>query len=91
GTAALDDTTRRAAMAPALAAWDQALDEGLSLSQVAAAAAEAARQGRDHTLELVARKGRASYLGERSQGHQDPGATSTAYLFEALAAVVEEV
>ena len=42
------------------------------------------------TIPLVARKGRASYLGERSAGHQDPGATSTAYLFEALVAAVKE-
>ncbi|MFT4122358.1 MAG: DAK2 domain-containing protein, partial [Microbacteriaceae bacterium] len=51
----------------------------------ARAAAEAAAAGRDATLELVARKGRASYLGERSAGHLDPGAASTAYLFQALA------
>ena len=41
-------------------------------------------------IPLVARKGRASYLGERSAGHQDPGATSTAYLFKALMTAVEE-
>ena len=40
--------------------------------------------GRDHVTPLVARKGRASYLGERAAGHQDPGATSTTFLFEAL-------
>ncbi|WP_146049434.1 DAK2 domain-containing protein, partial [Alkalispirochaeta sphaeroplastigenens] len=43
----------------------------------------AAEAGRDATVPLVARKGRASYLGERSKGHQDPGATSTALLFAA--------
>jgi dihydroxyacetone kinase-like protein len=49
-----------------------------------AAAAQAAATGRDATIPLVARKGRASYLGERSAGHQDPGATSTTILFESL-------
>ena len=52
------------------------------------AAAAAAAGGRDATIPLVARKGRASYLGERSAGHQDPGATSTTYLFETLAQAV---
>jgi len=51
----------------------------------AAAAATAAADGRDATSELVARKGRASYLGDRSVGHIDPGAASTALLFQALA------
>ncbi|MDE3132068.1 MAG: dihydroxyacetone kinase subunit L [Acidobacteriota bacterium] len=54
----------------------QALDQGLQ------AATDAAREGMIATTPLVARKGRASYLGERSAGHQDPGATSTYYLFE---------
>ena len=49
------------------------------------AAFEAAEVGRDATIPWVARKGRASYLGERSAGHLDPGATSTALLFRALA------
>ena len=48
------------------------------------AAASAAAEGRDRVTPLVARKGRASYLGERSAGHQDPGATSTTILFESL-------
>ena len=52
--------------------------------------AAAARDGRDATTPMVARKGRASYLGERSKGHQDPGATSTTYLFEALASSLDK-
>jgi dihydroxyacetone kinase-like protein len=52
------------------------------------AAAEAAAKGRDDTIPLVARKGRASYLGERSAGHQDPGATSTTMLVESAAATL---
>ncbi|MFE7595209.1 DAK2 domain-containing protein, partial [Kitasatospora sp. NPDC057512] len=53
----------------------------------AAAAADAAEQGARDTVPLQARKGRASYLGERSIGHQDPGATSTALVFRTLADV----
>ena len=49
---------------------------------------KALRAGRDATTPMVARKGRASYLGERSAGHCDPGATSSAYLFDALADVI---
>ncbi|MEV0439785.1 dihydroxyacetone kinase subunit DhaL [Streptomyces spectabilis] len=55
-----------------------------------AAAREAARRGALATIPLQARKGRASYLGERSVGHQDPGATSSALLFEALATAAGE-
>jgi dihydroxyacetone kinase-like protein len=50
---------------------------------------QAAIRGRDDTIPMVARKGRASYLGERSAGHQDPGATSSALLFEAAASAFE--
>ncbi|WP_292795268.1 DAK2 domain-containing protein, partial [Microbacterium sp. UBA6633] len=53
-------------------------------------AADAAAAGRDATVPLVARKGRASYLGERSAGHLDPGAASTALLFETLAAALAD-
>uniref|UniRef100_UPI0028119FFC DAK2 domain-containing protein n=1 Tax=Microbacterium sp. TaxID=51671 RepID=UPI0028119FFC len=56
-----------------------------SLADAARAAADAAAAGRDATAPLVARKGRASYLGERSAGHIDPGAASSAILFAALA------
>jgi dihydroxyacetone kinase-like protein len=51
-------------------------------------AATAADQGRDATTQMLARKGRASYLGERSVGHQDPGATSSALLIRAAAAAL---
>ena len=73
------------AMAPALDAYDAAIAGGGSVQDAAAAAFAAAETGRDATAPLVARKGRASYLGERSAGHLDPGATSTALLFQALA------
>jgi dihydroxyacetone kinase-like protein len=72
-------------MAPAVDAFDAALAADSSVANAARAAAEAAAAGRDATLPLVARKGRASYLGERSAGHLDPGAASTAILFDTLA------
>lgn len=80
------DKTMYDAMAPALDAWDAEVAGGGDLVSASAAASTAADTGRDATLDLVARKGRASYLGDRSAGHLDPGATSTAYLFAALAA-----
>ena len=69
------------ALIPAVEALEGAseLDAGLR------AATEAAEQGMKATIPLVARKGRASYLGERSKDHQDPGATSTYYLFKSAA------
>lgn len=79
------DKTLFDAMSPAVDALDAAIDAGASASEAARAAADAAAAGRDATLPLVARKGRASYLGERSAGHLDPGAASTAILFETLA------
>jgi dihydroxyacetone kinase-like protein len=85
GKAELGDKTMFDAMAPALDAFEAALASDRSLPECTAAARDAAAVGRDATVDLVARKGRASYLGERSQGHLDPGATSTAMLFEALA------
>ena len=69
------------ALIPAVAALEAAsdLDGGLR------AAAQAAQEGMKATTPLIARKGRASYLGERSKDHQDPGATSTYYLFKSAA------
>jgi phosphoenolpyruvate---glycerone phosphotransferase subunit DhaL len=80
GKAEIGDKTMVDAWAPALEAYDAAQGEGIG--PALAAAAEAAAKGRDATIPLVARKGRASYLGERSAGHQDPGATSTTLLLE---------
>lgn len=80
GKAELCDKTMYDAWAPALEAFDRAGDGGKDVGEALAAAAEAAAEGRDATTPLVARKGRASYLGERSAGHQDPGATSTTLL-----------
>ena len=73
------------AMIPAVGAFQTALEAGSDLAAAADAALAAAEQGRDATEPMLAKKGRASYLGERSIGHIDPGATSTALLFRALA------
>ncbi len=83
GKAELGDKTMYDAWAPALEAYDAAVAEGIG--PALQAAATAAAKGRDDTIPLVARKGRASYLGERSAGHQDPGATSTTLLLESAA------
>lgn len=85
GKAEAGDKTMFDAMAPAVDALDAALAGGAPLAVATAAAADAAERGRDATEPLVARKGRASYLGERSAGHLDPGAASTALLFRTLA------
>jgi dihydroxyacetone kinase-like protein len=85
GKAELGDKTMYDAWAPALDAYDAAVAGGSDLAGALRAAADAAATGRDATTPLVARKGRASYLGERSAGHQDPGATSTALLVESAA------
>ncbi|HEY0119020.1 MAG TPA: dihydroxyacetone kinase subunit DhaL [Cellulomonas sp.] len=79
------DKTMYDAMSPALDAYDAAVAGGAGAAAAAQAAFEAAEVGRDATIPWVARKGRASYLGERSAGHLDPGATSTALLFRSLA------
>jgi dihydroxyacetone kinase-like protein len=81
GKAELGDKTMVDALTPAVAALEAAgdLDGGLQ------AALQAAEEGMKATTPLVARKGRASYLGERSKDHQDPGATSTYYLFKSAA------
>lgn len=85
GKAELQDKTMYDAWAPALDAYDTAVGEGKDLADALGAAARAAAEGRDATQELVARKGRASYLGERSRGHLDPGAASTTLLLESAA------
>jgi dihydroxyacetone kinase-like protein len=83
GKAELDDKTMVDAMTPAVEALEAGTG-GNTLPEVLTAAVIAAAAGRDRVTPLVARKGRASYLGERSANHQDPGATSTTFLFEAL-------
>jgi dihydroxyacetone kinase-like protein len=85
GKAEAGDKTMYDALAPAIDALDAALAVGKDLSDALADASAAADEGRDATTPMLARKGRASYLGERSIGHQDPGATSSALLLAAAA------
>lgn len=84
GAAAVGDKTMVDALTPALGAFELELRMGGSLETAASGAREAAAEGMRGTIPLQARKGRASYLGPRSVGHQDPGATSTALIIRAL-------
>jgi dihydroxyacetone kinase-like protein len=84
GKAQAGDKTMIDALLPAVQAFGRALAEAEDLSSALAGAVEAARRGAEATIPLIARKGRASYLGERSVGHQDPGATSSYLLLKAL-------
>ncbi|WP_240695691.1 dihydroxyacetone kinase subunit DhaL [Candidatus Chloroploca sp. Khr17] len=88
GKAHPGDKTMVDALAPAVEAYAQALSEQQSLAEALQQAAAAAHQGAVATIPLLARRGRAAYLGERAIGHQDPGATSAALLIQALAEVV---
>ncbi len=89
GKAEPGDKTMIDALLPAVDAWDVAVGAGGDAASAAAAALEAAEKGRDATIPLVARKGRASYLGERSAGHMDPGAASSTLLIAALRDALE--
>ncbi|MFJ2029567.1 dihydroxyacetone kinase subunit DhaL [Streptosporangium sp. NPDC087985] len=88
GSAAEGDKTMVDALAPAVRALAQAAREGKEPSAAVGAAASAALAGAQATVPMQARKGRASYLGPRSVGHEDPGAASTALIVGALRAVV---
>jgi dihydroxyacetone kinase-like protein len=70
------------ALIPARDAFGQAVEEGASFDEALERSATAAEEGMKATIPWVARKGRASYLGERSAGHQDPGATSSFLLLK---------
>jgi phosphoenolpyruvate---glycerone phosphotransferase subunit DhaL len=73
------------ALTPATAALKESISESQPINKALELSAEAARRGMEGTIPLVARKGRASYLGERSAGHQDPGATSSYLILKAAA------
>jgi dihydroxyacetone kinase-like protein len=88
GKAQVGDKTMLDAWDPALRALDEAVAEGVELGAALDRAAEAAADGVKATIPMIARKGRASYLGERSRDHQDPGATSSQIILQALADVV---
>ena len=85
GKAEAGDKTMVDALLPAAEALRTAAGSGATLPAACRAAADAAAEGMRRTTPLVARKGRASYLGERSTGHQDPGATSSWLLLETAA------
>jgi dihydroxyacetone kinase-like protein len=86
GKAQKDDKTMIDAWLPALAALKE--NEGNELKEALKAASDAAEKGMKDTIPLQAKKGRASYLGERSIGHQDPGATSTFLLLQTAAEIL---
>jgi dihydroxyacetone kinase-like protein len=86
GKAKPGDKTMVDALSPALDAMEAVIKKGGDLVAAVTAGRDAAAAGRDATVPMVARKGRASYLGERSAGHLDPGAASMSMLFDALAA-----
>jgi dihydroxyacetone kinase-like protein len=89
GRAQSGDKTMFDAWSPALKAYRAALEEGRDLLDCLRLAVGAAEKGMKDTTPLQARKGRASYLGERSIGHQDPGATSTYLMLKALLDTLE--
>jgi phosphoenolpyruvate---glycerone phosphotransferase subunit DhaL len=89
GKAEVGDKTIVDALEPAVEAAKGAASN-VSVAEVFRAAAEAANEGAESTVPLTARKGRASYLGARAQGHKDPGATSTFYLLDAAARALED-
>jgi dihydroxyacetone kinase-like protein len=84
GAAQPGDKTMVDALEPAVRTLRERLDSGSAAAAAIAAAREAAEEGMQSTVPLQASKGRASYLGERSIGHQDPGATSTVIILRAL-------
>jgi dihydroxyacetone kinase-like protein len=85
GKAEIGDKTMVDAITPAVNALKQALQDNQPINTALEISAEAAKKGMEGTTPLVARKGRASYLGERSAGHQDPGATSSYMMLKAAA------
>ena len=91
GKASPGDKTMVDALTPAVQALKESIEQGLTLEEGLKKSAKAAEEGMIATIPLVARKGRASYLGERSAGHQDPGATSTFLLLDTAAKLWAEL
>ncbi len=85
GKAKLEEATMLDAMIPSLEAMKAAAADGKAFKDVLEAGVKAAWAGAEHTKDLIATKGRASYVGERGLGHQDPGATSYCYMLEEIA------
>lgn len=84
GKSTVEEATMLDAMVPSLEAIKAAKEEGKSAKEALEAGSKAAWAGAEHTKDLVATKGRASYVGERGLGHQDPGATSYSYMLETI-------
>ena len=91
GKANLGDKTMVDALTPAIAALEEALASGAMATEALEKASIAAETGMKGTIPIQARKGRASYLGERSIGHQDPGATSSFLLIRTMAGCAREI
>jgi len=91
GAASEGDKTMVDAWSPAVHAYQSVIDSGGPLGTATRAAAEAAAQGLQDTVPMTARKGRASYLGSRTVGHEDPGAASTVLILQALASATAKV
>ena len=89
GKSVRGEKTMLDAMIPSLEAMRAAAAEGKDVQAVLQAGVDAAQEGVEYTKTIIATKGRASYLGERSIGHQDPGATSYLVLLKAVAAAYE--
>jgi len=85
GKAEIGDKTMVDALSPAVNALKSAVSNQDSIGKALMLSADAAKKGMEGTIPIVARKGRASYLGERSAGHQDPGATSSYLILNAAA------
>jgi len=90
GKAQLGDKTMVDALTPAKDAFQQAIEQGANTLEALRQTVAAAEQGMKNTTPMLAKKGRASYLGERSIGHQDPGATSSHLILKALFDVVSQ-
>jgi dihydroxyacetone kinase-like protein len=90
GAAVEGDKTMVDALAPAVGAFERGVRSGRGLAGATAQARDAAEEGMKATIPLQARKGRASYLGARSVGHQDPGATSTVMWIAAMETAAEQ-
>jgi phosphoenolpyruvate---glycerone phosphotransferase subunit DhaL len=90
GKAQLGDKTMVDVLSPAVVAFEQAVSEGMGTLAALRVAVKAAEQGLQATIPMLAKKGRASYLGDRSIGHQDPGGTSAYWMLRSLLEVVQD-
>lgn len=90
GKAELEDKTIIDAIEKALDALNHAIEKGLTPEQAMKEAVDAAYEGVEHTKDIIAKKGRSSYLAERSIGHQDPGATSCALILKTIYEEIKE-